>query len=123
MNGSPSKLEASFPSSALVTGGIWLGFGALLMLAVQWGGQIDRARASLDDAPNFEPDVTFESLLPKPGFYRIWTQFLRAGRDESAPERAASDEDRGDDKGRIPDSKLRQGARSNCTNTEFRSGI
>jgi hypothetical protein len=28
--------------------------------------------------------VTFESLLPKPGLYRIWTQFLRAGRDESA---------------------------------------
>jgi hypothetical protein len=29
------------------------------------------------------PDVTFESLLPKPGIYRIWSQFLRAGRDES----------------------------------------
>jgi hypothetical protein len=30
------------------------------------------------------PDVTFEALLPRPGMYRIWSQFLRAGRDESA---------------------------------------
>jgi hypothetical protein len=30
------------------------------------------------------PDVTFEALLPRPGVYRIWSQFLRAGRDESA---------------------------------------
>ena len=30
------------------------------------------------------PDVTFEALLPRPGTYRIWSQFLRAGRDESA---------------------------------------
>jgi hypothetical protein len=36
------------------------------------------------ELPRGGPDVTFESLLPKPGFYRIWTQFLRAGRDESA---------------------------------------
>jgi heavy metal-binding protein len=36
------------------------------------------------EVPRGGPDVTFESLLPKPGFYRIWTQFLRAGRDESA---------------------------------------
>jgi hypothetical protein len=30
------------------------------------------------------PDVTFEALLPRSGAYRIWSQFLRAGRDESA---------------------------------------
>lgn len=30
------------------------------------------------------PDVTFEALLRRPGVYRIWSQFLRAGRDESA---------------------------------------
>jgi len=36
------------------------------------------------ELPRGGPDVTFESLLPKPGVYRIWTQFLRAGRDESA---------------------------------------
>lgn len=29
------------------------------------------------------PDVTFEALLPRAGAYRIWSQFLRAGRDES----------------------------------------
>jgi hypothetical protein len=26
------------------------------------------------------PDVTFEAMLPRPGHYRIWTQFLRGGR-------------------------------------------
>jgi heavy metal-binding protein len=36
------------------------------------------------ELPRGGPDVTFESLLPKPGLYRIWTQFLRTGRDESA---------------------------------------
>ncbi len=25
------------------------------------------------------PDVTFEALMPRPGVYRIWTQFLRGG--------------------------------------------
>lgn len=35
------------------------------------------------EVPRGGPDVTFETLLPKPGLYRIWTQFLRAGRDES----------------------------------------
>lgn len=35
------------------------------------------------EIPRGGPDVTFESLLPKPGVYRIWTQFLRAGRDEA----------------------------------------
>ncbi|MEW6212614.1 MAG: heavy metal-binding domain-containing protein [Acidobacteriota bacterium] len=25
------------------------------------------------------PDVTFEALMPRPGIYRIWTQFLRGG--------------------------------------------
>jgi hypothetical protein len=30
------------------------------------------------------PDVTFEAFLPRPVSYRIWSQFLRAGRDESA---------------------------------------
>ena len=30
------------------------------------------------------PDVTFEALVPKPGAYRIWSQFLRAGRDETS---------------------------------------
>jgi hypothetical protein len=29
------------------------------------------------------PDVTFEAFLPRPGVYRIWSQFLRAGRAES----------------------------------------
>jgi hypothetical protein len=29
------------------------------------------------------PEVTFETLLPRPGVYRIWSQFLRAGGEES----------------------------------------
>jgi hypothetical protein len=36
------------------------------------------------EIPRGGPDVTFEALLPRPGTYRIWSQFLRAGRDESA---------------------------------------
>ncbi len=36
------------------------------------------------ELPRGGPDVTFEALLPRPGIYRIWSQFLRAGRDESA---------------------------------------
>lgn len=29
------------------------------------------------EKPRGGPDVTFEALLPRPGVYRIWTQFLR----------------------------------------------
>ena len=25
------------------------------------------------------PEVTFEALLPRPGLYRVWTQFVRGG--------------------------------------------
>jgi hypothetical protein len=35
------------------------------------------------EIPRGGPDVTFEALVPRPGAYRIWSQFLRAGRDES----------------------------------------
>lgn len=35
------------------------------------------------EIPRGGPDVTFEALLPRSGLYRIWSQFLRAGRDES----------------------------------------
>jgi len=35
------------------------------------------------EIPRGGPDVTFEALVPRLGAYRIWSQFLRAGRDES----------------------------------------
>lgn len=35
------------------------------------------------EIPRGGPEVTFEALVPRPGVYRIWSQFLRAGRDES----------------------------------------
>jgi len=38
-----------------------------------------------DDVPPGGPSLTFKALLPKPGHYRVWTQFKRHGQVSTVP--------------------------------------
>lgn len=72
---------------ALVQGQPWndreYGLELKMMPAAPRAGEPVRAphrvRAARCDGPEGGPDLTFDALLPKPGRYRIWTQFQRGG--------------------------------------------